>query len=320
MSVDATQRIPLGNGVAVSRLGLGGGSLASAAGEEGVRAVADAAWAAGLRHFDTAAFYAGTVSEQRLGRVLAGRPRGEYVLSTKLGRFMGADGADVFDYTAAGTEAAVRAALARLCTGRLDVVFLHDISPELHGEAHEAHFRDAIDRALPVLRRFQADGVIGLVGAAMRNHEALLRCARAAAFDVFMLAGHTTLLSQAAWAEFLPLCAREGRPVLCAAPFETGLLATGPVPGARYRYKAPPEEMLARAGALQAVCARHGVTLAAAAIQFPLRHRAIASVVVGHQSPAEVARNMALLAEPIPAALWEELRAEGLLSPSPPPG
>lgn len=308
----AAERVPLGRGVAVSRLGIGGGSLASAAGEAGVRAVADAAWAAGLRHFDTAAFYAAGTSEDRLGRVLAGRPRDDFVLSTKLGRYA-TPGGDVFDYSAEGAERALRAALARLGLARLDIVFLHDIAPELHGDAYEQHFRAAIEQALPVLRRFQADGVVGLVGAAMRNHEALLRCARAAEFDVFMLAGHTTLLSQAAWAEFLPLCAREGRRVLAAAPFETGLLATGPVQGARYRYAAPPPEMARRAGAIAAVCARHGVALAAAALQFPLRHRAVASVVVGHQAAAEVARNVELLAAPVPEALWVELRGEGLI-------
>lgn len=310
--IRAAERVAIGRGVAVSRLGIGGGSLASAAGEEGVRAVADAAWAAGLRHFDTAAFYAGGTSEERLGRVLAGHPRADFVLSTKLGRYATAGG-DVFDYSADATERALRAGLARLNMRRLDIVFLHDISPELHGDAHEHHFRMAIDDALPVLRRFQADGLIGLVGAAMRNHAALLRCARAAAFDVFMLAGHTTLLSQAAWAEFLPLCAREGRRVLAAAPFETGLLATGPVEGARYRYAAAPAEMAQRAGAIQRVCARHGVALAAAAIQFPLRHPAVASVVVGHQAPAEVQRNIELLSAAVPEELWEELRGEGLV-------
>ena len=314
----ATDRVALfPGGPAISRLGIGGGSLASAAGETGVRAVVDAAWDAGLRYFDTAAYYAGGESERRLGPALAGRARADYALGTKTGRYLLPDGTDRFDYSAAGTEATVAPALRRLRTDRLDIVFIHDVQPSLHGPDYEAQHRAALEGAHPVLARLKAEGVIGAIGVAMRDPAPILRLLRDAPFDVVMLAGGCTLLHQNACAELLPHCAREGTPVMFAAPFETGLLATGAVPGARYRYQPAQPAMLAKVAAMEAACARHGVTLAAAAIQFPLLARAVIAVVVGHQAPAEVPTNIALLEKPVPAALWEALRAEGLIEALP---
>jgi D-threo-aldose 1-dehydrogenase len=298
---DATERAPLGgSGLRISRLGIGGGSLASAAGEAGFRAVVEAAWEAGLRHFDTAALYAGGESERRLGRALAGRPRGAFTLSTKIGRTT-----EGFDYSAEGARRAVGEALERLRMERLDLVLIHDVLPELHGAAFEARFAEAMGGAAPVLARFREEGVIGAIGVALRDPATALRFLRAGDFGAVMLAGGCTLLDRAAEAEFLPEAARRGVGVLVAAPFETGLLAGG----TRFRYGAAPAEMLARRDAMAAACARHGVPLAAAALQFPLRHAAVASVVVGHEAPEQVAQNMALLATPIPEALWAALPA-----------
>ena len=156
----AERRSLAGTGLAVSRLGIGGGSLANAAGAEGVRAVVDTAWDEGLRHFDTAALYAGGKSERRLGAALAGRPRDAFVLSTKIGRFVGPDGRDAFDYSAAGTEAAIAAALTRLRLESLDIVFIHDVIHDLLGEAFERRFAEAMEGAVPVLLRLRAHGVI----------------------------------------------------------------------------------------------------------------------------------------------------------------
>lgn len=306
MDGTARRAIP-GTGVAVSTLGIGGGSLANAAGAEGVRAVVDAAWAAGLRHFDTAALYAAGDSERRLGAALAGRKRDEFVVSTKVGRFIAADGQEAFDYGASGTVAAVEIALGRLGLDRLDIVFVHDLIPDLHGEAFERRFAEAVEGALPALAALKRQGVVRAVGVALRDPDVLLRFCRSAPCDVFMLAGGYSLLDQRAEAAFLPHCARAGVPVLLAAPFETGLLATGAVPGARYRYRPAPPALLERVAAMEAACAAQGLPLAAAALQFPLRHAAIASVVVGHQAPPEVARNLDLLSLPIPEALWAAL-------------
>jgi D-threo-aldose 1-dehydrogenase len=301
---DGVERAPLGRtGIAVSRLGIGGGSLANAAGEAGFAEVVDAAWQAGLRHFDTAAFYAAGDGERRLGAALAQRPRGSFTVSTKLGRMRGAEGGNLFDYSAAGAERAVGLALERLRLDRLDVMLIHDVIPELHGDAFEARFAEAMSGAYPVLRRLREAGVIGAIGVALRDPATALRFLQAGDFDAVMLAGGCTLLDRGAEAEFLPHAARHGIGVLVAAPFETGLLAGQ----ARFRYGQAPPEVLARVAAMEAACARHGVPLAAAALQFPLRHAAVASVVAGHQSPAQIAQNLAWLRLPIPAALWDEL-------------
>jgi D-threo-aldose 1-dehydrogenase len=301
---DGTERAALGrSGLLVSRLGVGGGSLASAAGEAGFRAMLDAAWQAGLRHFDTAALYAGGESERRLGRALAGCPRDALTLSTKIGRSRAPDGGDAFDYTGEGTRRAVGLALERLRMDRLDLVLIHDVLPELHGAAFEARFAEAMSGAAPVLARFREQGVVGAIGVALRDPVTALRFIREGGFDAVMLAGGCTLLDRSAEAEFLPEAARRGLGVLVAAPFETGLLAGG----ARFRYGEAPPAIRARRDALEAACARHGVALAAAALQFPLRHAAVASVVVGHESPAQVADNLALLAAAVPEALWAEL-------------
>jgi len=316
--MNATDRTPFGaTGLMMSRLGIGGGSLASAAGEAGVKAVVDAAWQAGLRYFDTAAYYAGGESERRLGLALRDRPRDAYVLGTKTGRYLLPDGTDRFDYSAAGTEATIRTALARLHTDRLDLVFIHDVQPSLHGEAYEAQHALALTGALPVLQRLKAAGVIGAIGVAMRDPWPILRLLKEAPFDAVMLAGGCTLLHQEACEALLPHCVATGTPVLFAAPFETGILATGAIPGARYRYKPAPADLLARTAAIEAACARHGVTLAAAAMRFPLLCPAVKGVVVGHQAPGELARNLALMQAEIPAALWEELRETGLVSTLP---
>ncbi len=307
-----------GTTLALSRLGIGGGSLANARGEDVVRAVADTAWDAGLRHFDTAAFYAAGESERRLGAALAERPRDEFVLSTKVGRFIRPDGREGFDYTASATEAAIGTALERLRMTRLDIVFVHDVIPALHGDDYEPRFAEAMEGALPTLLRLKRQGVVGAIGTALRDPAVHLRFATAAPCDVFMLAGSYTLLDQDGLEAFLPHCARSGQRVLLASPFETGLLATGPHANARFRHKPATPELLARTAAIQAICARHGVPLAAAALQFPLHHPAIASVVVGHQAPEEVRHNLALLAHPISPALWAELRAEALIRPDAP--
>ena len=309
----ATQRSPVGRtGLTVSRLGMGGGSLISAAGAQGVRNILDAAWDAGLRYFDTAALYAAGESERRLGAALRERPRGEFVLSTKIGRYAGADG-DIFDYSAAATEAAIEASLGRLGLDRIDIVFIHDVIPALHGEAFERRFAEAMAGAWPVLRRMREEGRIGAVGIALREPAIALRFLQEADFDCCMLAGGWTLLQHEALSALLPHCAMHQTAVMVAAPFDTGILATGPVAGARYAYRPAPPDILNRAAQLQAICARYGLPLAAAALRFPLLHPSAASVVAGHQTVAELQANLRLLDQPVPQALWRDMIAAGLL-------
>ena len=317
MSAIGTRRLGT-TGLHVSRLGVGGGSLINQAGDGGVRAILDAAWEAGLRFYDTAPLYADGESERRFGAALRHRPRDEYVLSTKLGRTAGASG-NHFDYGAPAAEASVAASLGRLGLSRLDVALIHDVIPALHGERFEARFAEAMIGAHPVLERMRGEGRLGAVGVALREPAVAVRFLRAGRFDCVMLAGGWTLLQHGALDELLPHCLAHGVSVLVASPFNTGILATGPVDGARYDYHPAPPEILERAARLDAACRRHGVPLAAAALQFPLRHPAVASVVTGHQGVAELRENLRLLARPVPAALWRELEKDELIPVLPEP-
>lgn len=306
------RRIVGGTNVSVSQLGIGGGSLANVHGENGIHALMDGSWKLGLRYFDTAALYAAGESERRFGLGLRGRPRDDFVLSTKLGRFMH-EGTIAYDYTAAGAEASLAGSLDRLGLGGVDVVFIHDLTPALHGDSFKRQFRTAMEGAYPHLDGLRSRGVIGAVGIAMADADVALRFAREGQFDCFMLAGGYTLLEHSSLETLLAHCTANGSSVMVAAPFNTGILATGAIEGARFGYQPAPPEVLARTAAIEAVCRRLGVSLPAAALQFPLAHPAVVSVVVGHQSVAEVQANLDLLAEPIPQELWHELKRTGLL-------
>jgi len=308
---DPVERRPIGRTtLRVSRLGIGGGSLFSSIGDAAVAALVDHCWDRGLRHFDTAALYAGGVSEQRFGAALANRPRGEHVLSTKTGRTQ-EDGQNRFDYTREGTLRSIERSLARLKRDRLDIVFIHDVTPDLHGDAYDDRFAEAMEGAYPVLAELRSQGVVGAVGVGVGSWEVCRRFAGAGDFDCMMLAGGYTLLRQDS-VPFLDDCVKRGISVLLAAPFNTGILATGAIEGARYHYKPATPEVLEQTRRIEAVCRRHDVPLPAAALQFPLRHPAVVSAVVGHQSAEEVDRNMALLRREIPDEFWAELAAEGL--------
>lgn len=306
---DPVERRPVGRTtLRVSRLGIGGGSLFSSIGDAAVAALVDHCWDRGLRHFDTAALYAGGVSETRFGTALADRPRDEHVLSTKAGR-TNEDGQNLFDYSRDGILRSVERSLAKLKRDRLDIVFIHDVTPDLHGDAYEARFAEAMDGAYPALAELRSQGVVGAIGVGVGNWEVCQRFAEAGEFDCMMLAGGYTLLQQDS-VPFLDDCVTRGISVLAAAPFNTGILATGAVEGARYHYKPATPEVLEQTRRIESVCRRHDVPLPAAALQFPLRHPAVASVVVGHQSAEEVDRNLALLRRDIPEALWADLEAE----------
>jgi len=273
-----------------------------------------------VRFFDTAPHYGLGLSERRLGRALADRPRAGYVVSTKVGRVLEADPAGasvrdgegfdvpatwrrVWDFSADGVRRSLAASLDRLGLERADVVLLHD---------PDHHWRQAVEEAYPVLHELRAQGVVGAVGAGMNQWRMLADLVRETDLDVVLLAGRYTLLDQSALDGLLPLCQARGVSVVVGGPLNSGLLAD-PRPGATYDYAPGPPELVERARRLATVCARHGVTLPQAALAFPAGHPAVASVLVGMRSPAEVAENTTLAARPVPAALWEELFAERLL-------
>ncbi|MCX4820836.1 aldo/keto reductase [Streptomyces sp. NBC_01142] len=282
-------------------------------------AAIDAAWDAGIRTFDTAPHYGLGLSERRLGEALRGRPRDAYTLSTKAGRLLEpcpAEGDDlahgfavpadhrrVWDFSAAGVRRSIEESLLRLGLDRIDIVYLHD--PDDHEEAAFRH-------GYPALEKLRAEGVIGAIGAGMNQAAMLTRFLRDTDVDAVLCAGRYTLLDQSAVAELLPEATARGKSVVVGGVFNSGLLAD-PRPGATYDYTAAPDDILQRALRLKAVTERHGVPLRAAALHYPLGHPAVAGVLVGARSAGEVRDAADLLGRPVPPALWDELRAEGLL-------
>jgi len=319
--------------VRVTALGFGGapiGNLYRAVDDDAAAATVTAALEAGVRFFDTAPHYGLGRSERHLGRALAAWPRAEVVVSTKVGRVLvpDPDGAGrrdgegfdvpathrrVWDFSAAGVRRSLEASLERLGLDRVDVVLLHD---------PDRHWRPAVEGAYPALHELRAQGAVGAIGAGMNQWQMLAELVRHTDIDVVLLAGRYTLLDQSSLDVLLPLCVARGVSVVIGGVFNSGLLATAtPRPDATYDYAPGSAEVVERARRIAAVCARHDVTLPQAALAFPTGHPAVASVLVGMRSPAEVAENLALAARPSPAGLWVELVAEGLLrADAPVPG
>ena len=331
--MDPTQTVPLGRtGLQVTRLGLGsaplGGLFQPVTDDEAERVVARA-YEHGLRLFDTAPLYGYGLAERRLGRVLQSYPRDSFVLATKVGRLLRrgagpdttqivdgeviykeapADLNPVFDFSREGVRASYDESLERLGLDRADILHLHD---------PDDHFDQALGEGFPALAELREEGRIHGVGAGMNQPEMPARFARAAGFDCFLLAGRYTLLDQSGLDELLPLCQERGISVIAGGVFNSGILAD-PRPGATYAYAPAPPDVLARAERLREVCERFGVPLAAAAMQFPLGHPAVASVIVGARSVAEVDDDVWMFRHPVPAGLWGALKREGLLPPAAP--
>jgi len=316
-----TERVRLGRtDVQVTRLGLGLapiGGLFSAVDERQARATVEHAWRLGIRYFDVAPLYGNGLAERRAGPVLAGKPRAELTLSTKVGRLLRPGGGDaqqfwaeptdvspVFDFSAAGVRTSYAESLQRLGLDRADILHLHD---------PDDHLGQARAEALPELARLREQGLIGAVSAGMNHPGPLAELVRTGELDCVLLAGRYTLLDQSGLTELLPLCAERGVSVIAAGVFNSGLLAD-PRPGASFDYTPVEPAMLERALELRAICERHGVPLRAAALQFPLRHPAVTCVLVGARSPEEVEDAVRMAAVPIPDALWHDLQAGAPIS------
>ncbi len=331
---DLGQRRRLGrSSVTVTPLGFGGNALSNlyaAVDEAQAVNAAVAAYNGGVRYFDTAPLYGYGLGEHRMGRALRGFARDSFALSTKVGRLLRPHGlvpparltprqggifvdelpfTPVFDYSAAGVRRSIEDSLQRLGTNRLDVVFVHDIDRWTHGATYEERLAQVRAAALPELQRAKDAGLIGAIGAGVNEIEACVRLADAPEIDCFMLAGRYTLLERTGSAPLFARCRERGIAVIAAAPFNSGILATGVTPQARYNYLPPPPEIVARVAQLETLCARYAVALPAAALQFPLRHQAVAAVVAGCRSRAESEQIVAFLAEPIPEPFWAAVDA-----------
>lgn len=265
----------------------------------------------GVNLFDTAPLYGAGLAERRLGMAMADTPRDQYVVSSKVGRLIRPDGKVAFDYSRDGVLRSLEASLERLKLDRIDILLIHD---------PDNHYKIALNEAFPTLADLRSQGVIHAVGAGMNQWQMELEFARNADFDCFLLAGRYTLLEQTSLA-FLALCQSKNISVFLGGVYNSGILATGPKPGAKYNYTAAPSEILDKTRHLKAVCDRYDVPLNAVALQFPLAHPAVTSIVVGAVSSIEVAANIQALQIPIPPELWTDLRAEELLeSGTPVPG
>lgn len=330
----------LGNGgLDFTELGFGAapiGNLYRAISEADAQAVLTRAWDAGVRYFDTAPLYGLGLSETRLNHFLRGKPRDAYVISTKIGRHLRPcppdqrDGIgkwfdvparnEVYDYSYDGVMRSLDASLERTGLDRIDVLYAHDLDVANHRsqsglDAKLSEFMSGGYRALIELRD---QGVIKAFGAGVNEWQPCQWLLERGDFDLFLLAGRYTLLEQAPLASFLPLAEKRGVGIVIGGPYNSGILATGPKPGAFYNYDPAPEAILARTAALQAACLAHGVRLVDAAFQFPLRHPAVVSIIPGGQGVAEMDSNATAANTQIPADLWADLKAQGLLHPDAP--
>ena len=310
--MSAIKTVALGkNPLKFTNFGLGTAPLTNPSGsvsEADAQATMQAALDNGIRLFDTAPLYGLGTSEERVGRGLQGVPRDSFVLSTKVGRILNEDRTGfVYDYSRDGVLRSIEQSLKRLNLDRIDIVLIHD--PDADQVDHE---KEAIDIAFPALAELRSQGVIKAIGAGMNQWQMLERFVRYADPDVFLLAGRYTLLEQTSL-NFLKLCHEKGVGIFLGGVYNSGILATGPQPGAKYNYVAAPEPILAKTRAIQAVCDRYNVPLNVAALQFARSHPAVSALVVGAVKPGEVETNIRSLAMPIPAALWQEIREQGLV-------
>jgi D-threo-aldose 1-dehydrogenase len=323
-----------GQTLGFTELGMGTaplGNLYRALDEPTAQGALQAAWDVGSRYYDTAPLYGLGLSETRLNSFLRGRPRGSYVLSTKVGRrlavcppeqrtgigkfFDTPSRREIYDYSYDGVMRSLEDSFERLGIDRIDILFCHDVDIFTHGskEASDARIREFMEGGYKALHELREQGVIAAIGAGVNEWQVCETMARAGDFDLFLLAGRYTLLEQESLDSFLPLCVERGIGIVLGGPYNSGILASGPKPGAYYNYDVAPPEILERVRRIEAVCTAHGVALIEAALRFPLGHPAVVSVIPGAQSADEVRRNAEIIGASIPPALWDNLKAEGLL-------
>jgi D-threo-aldose 1-dehydrogenase len=326
----------LGNGgITFTELGFGTapiGNLYCAISDEDARATLDAAWAGGVRYFDTAPLYGLGLSETRLNPFLRGKLRDEYVLSTKVGRLMQACAPEYrsgvgkwfdvpqrreqYDYTYDGVMRSFEHSFSRLGVDRVDILYVHDLCIFSHGSKAASDMRIEEffgGRGYDAMVSLRDQGLVKAIGGGINEWEVCQTLAERGDFDLFLLAGRYTLLEQEALDSFLPLCESRGIGIVTGGPYNSGILATGAKPGAWYNYDPAPPEIIERVNRIEAVCKEHGVPMVDAAFQFPLLHPAHVAVIPGGQGVSEMQANLKAAQATIPAALWADLKAKGLM-------
>lgn len=321
-------------GLEVSVLGFGGAGLGNlyrqVSDEDALAAVLESR-ASGVGFFDTAPFYGFGLSEIRIGAALRGE-RPPPVISTKVGRRLvpagpqdpsiGREGyfsprpfSPVFDYSYDSILQSHAESLERLGVARVDILLCHDIGSMTHGAQHADRVREFVDGGYRAMLELKRLGAVRAIGLGVNESEICVELLQSCELDCILLAGRYTLLEQPALAELLPLCERRGVSIICGGPFNSGILAAGSKQAAQshYNYAPPPADILDRVRQIEECCAEFEVPLPAAALQFPLGHRAVSTVVAGCSNGAESRNVAAMFAHPIPAAFWRALRERGLL-------
>lgn len=291
--------------------------------------VLSAVWDAGIRYFDTAPHYGHGMSERRLGDFLRQYDQDEYIISTKVGRILTPLDRPVaemngfvnplpfkqtFDYSYDGIMRSVEGSFNRLGLNKLDILYVHDIGDVTHGDAAPAFFKQLTETGHRALSQLKAEGTVKAIGLGVNEVEVCEALMGHMEMDLILLAGRYTLLDQSAAANLLGLCAKNRVRLVIGGVFNSGILATGPKPGAHYDYELASQEILDQVTLIESICKRHDVPLAAAALAFPLRAQEVASVLIGTAKSSSLLRNLKLLDLTIPDALWQDLKVAGLMT------
>jgi D-threo-aldose 1-dehydrogenase len=311
---DIALKRALSEAVRFPKIGMGAGSLANAGGEEAFIATIQTAWNDGVRYFDTSAFYLGGESERRLGAALAHVPRDEVIFTTKVGRYQNHTGSSIdpdnkrsfYDYSADATRRSVERSLDRLGVERIDAVFIHDLDHRFCGDAFDELFTKARDEVYPALQRLKEEGLVRGVGIAAMDWRACLALSQAVELDVVMPAGEYSLLRTLS-RPLLDHCLQNNIAWIAASPFNSGILATGSHPDAFYDMRPATPKVLRQVEALEKLCREYDVPLAALALQYPLRHPAVSSVVFGAKSIEEFRETNALAAVLLAEDVWRAI-------------
>ena len=317
----------------VSKLGFGAAPLGGFRGkilESDVEATLGIAYRGGINLFDTSPFYGYGRSEHRVGYFLRELPRESYVLSTKVGRWLkpldgkspplnlrrgGLRFQPCFDYSADGTMRSFEQSMMRLGIPEIDIIYIHDVDVFTHGtaEAADERYKEAMEGCYPALEKLRSEGVIKAIGVGLNETERSLRFVRDTDIDCILLAGRYTLLEQEPLDELLPACMKQNISIVLGAPFNSGVLATGLADDAKYDYGNVPNHIGAKVQQLQLVCQRHSVDLIAAALQFPLAHPTVVSVIPGAMNIAEQQANMSAMKDEISCNFWQDLKDSNLI-------
>ena len=296
--------------------------------EETSDAMFQTAWAQGVRFFDTAPMYGHGLSELRTGQSLRWKKRDDFVLASKVGRLLRPAKRDTidfspwtnaapftmdFDYSYDGPLRSFEDSLQRLALERIDILFIHDIDVFTRGAEQPEVFRQAMDGCYRALARLRDEKLVKAIGVGVNEWQVCHAALQQRDFDCFLLAGRYTLLEQEALDSFLPLCEARGAAVLVGGGFNSGILATGAKPGARYNYAPAPAAVMEKVAKIEAVCHRFNVPLPAAALQFVVAHPAVPSFCAGTRTVDQLEQNLAWFSHPIPAEFWAELKSQGLL-------